>query len=462
MICAIVFHMETKTQFKAYDLDQLLLLPPDMRQWLPEDDLAYFIVDVVNQLELREILSSYDNSKGGQPAYHPRMMVALLLYAYCIGFPSSRRIEQATYHSVPFRVLTGDQHPDHDTIAQFRKRHLKALSKLFLQVLKLCQRAGLVKLGHVALDGTKLKANASKHKAMSYGRMVKKEKELKEEVKRLLKEAQACDAREDALYGKGKKADELPQELRFNCEFDYSGTQAVKALKEEALREAEKKREEKKSKKDRRGRPPKAASDKPPSKRQRNFTDPDSRIMKDSSTKSFEQCYNCQAAVDEEAQVIVAAHVTQEPNDKEQLEPMLKEILKNAGGDKPKALTADAGYFSEENCKALEKSEIDGYLATSKPKHSEKVPPVPRGRIPKDATIKERMTRKLRTLKGLRTYSKRKQIVEPVFGQAKETRGFRRFSLRGLANVSSEWNLICLTHNLLKLFRSGQGVPLLM
>jgi len=457
----MVFYMGTTAQFKAYDLDQLLLLPPDMRQWLPQDDLVYFIIDIVNHLDLREILSSYDNSKGGQPAYHPRMMVALLLYAYCVGLPSSRKIEQATYHSVPFRVLTGDQHPDHDTIAQFRKRHLKALSKLFVQVFKLCQRAGLVKLGHVALDGTKLRANASKHKAMSYGRMVKKEKELREEVKRLLQEAQACDAREDALYGKGKKGDELPQELRFKESRLKKIQEAMKALEEEALKEAERKREQQ-SKENRRGRPPKAPSDKPSSNRQRNFTDPDSRIMKDSSTKSFEQCYNCQAAVDEKAQVIVAAHVTQDPNDKEQLEPMLKGILQNADGEKPKALTADAGYFSEENCKILAKSKIDGYVATCKPKHGEKVPSAPRGPIAKGATIKERMTRKLRTLKGRMTYSKRKQIVEPVFGQAKEIRGFRRFSLRGFENVSSEWDLICLTHNLLKLFRSGQwlAVPI--
>ncbi len=454
--------MEITAQFKAYDLDQLLLLPPDMRQWLPQDDLAYFIIDIVNQLDLREILSRYDNSKGGQPAYHPRMMVALLLYGYCVGVPSSRKIEQATYHSVPFRVLTADHHPDHDTIAQFRKRHLKALSKLFVQVLKLCQRAGLVKLGHVALDGTKVRANASRHKAMSYGRMVKKEKELKEEVTRLLKEAQTCDAREDALYGKGKKGDELPPELRFKESRLKKIQEAMKALEEEARQEAEQKSKEQQSKENRRGRPPKAPSDKPPSKRQRNFTDPESRIMKDSSTTSFEQCYNCQAAVDENAQVIVAAHVTQEPNDKEQLEPMLEEIVENTDGKKPKVLTADAGYFSEDNCTILAQSKIDGYVATCKSKHSEKRPAAPRGRIPQDATIKERMARKLRTLKGRMTYSKRKQIVEPVFGQTKEIRGFRRFSLRGLDNVSAEWDFICLTHNLLKLFRSDQRAAVLI
>lgn len=454
--------METTAHFKAYDLNQLLLLPPDLRQWLPRDDLVYFIVDIVNQLDLGEIISVYDNSQGGQPAYHPRMMVALLLYAYCVGIPSSRKIEQATYHSVPFRVLSGDHHPDHDTIAKFRKRHLKALSKLFIQVLKLCQRAGLVKLGHVALDGTKVKANASKHKAMSYGRMVKKEKELKEQVKGLLKEAQACDDREDALYGKGKRGDELPAELRFQESRLKKIQEAMRALEEEERQEAERKCKEQKSKDNRRGRPPKAPSGKPPSKKQRNFTDPDSRIMKDSSTKSFEQCYNCQAAVDEEAQVIVAAHVTQEPNDKEQLEPMLEEILQNTDGAKPKILTADAGYFSEDNCNNLEKAQIDGYVASCKSKHSEKTPPAPRGRIPKNATIKERMARKLRTLKGRKLYSKRKQIVEPVFGQAKEIRGFRRFSLRGLEQVCAEWDIICMTHNLLKLFRNHQKATALI
>jgi hypothetical protein len=292
--------------------------------------------------------------------------------------------------------------------------------------------------------------------------MVKKEKELREEVKRLLKEAQACDAREDALYGKGKKADELPPELRFKESRLKKIQEAMKALEEEAHQAAEQKRKEQQDKEERRGRPPKAPSDKPTSKRQRNFTDPESRIMKDSSTKSFEQCYNCQAAVDENAQVIVGAHVTQEPNDKEQLEPMLKEILQNTDGKKPKIMTADAGYFSEENCKILAKSEINGYVATSKTKHSEKMPSAPRGRIPKDATVKERMARKLRTIKGRKTYSKRKQVVEPVFGQAKEIRGFRRFSLRGLDQVSAEWDFICLTHNLLKLFRNAQRASALI
>jgi hypothetical protein len=372
--------------------------------------------------------------------------------------PSSRKIEQATYHSVAFRVLAGDQHPDHDTIAKFRKRHLKALSALFVQVLRLCQIAGLVKLGHVALDGTKVKANASKHKAMSYGRMMKKEKELKRDVRRLLKEAEGCDTKEDALYGKGKRGDELPRELRFRQSRLKKIQEAMKALEEEALKEAAEKEKRRKDNEDRprKGRPPKPPSKTPPDKKQRNFTDPDSRIMKDSTTKGFEQSYNCQSAVDEKAQIIVASQVTQQENDKEQVEPMIEAIMENTAGNPPKRLSADAGYFSEKNCKTLAKAEVDAYVATNKKSHG-KHPPAkaPRGRIPNNATIKERMERKLTTQKGRMIYSKRKKIVEPVFGQIKEVRGFRRFSLRGLSNVAAEWNIICLTHNILKLFRSG-------
>ena len=448
--------MKTQPRFRPYDPNQLYLLPPDMREWLPEDDLVYFILEIVNQIDLKEIFSSYEENKGGYPAYHPRMMVALLLYAYCIGLPSSRKIEQATYHSVAVRVLTADQHPDHDTISSFRKRHLKALAGLFVQVLQLCQKAGLVKFGHVALDGTKVKANASKHKAMSYGRMLKKEKELKQEVQRLLKDAEQCDAREDTLYGKGKRGTELPKELRFREPRLKKIQEAIKALEHEAHQEGLKKQEEKEKKPQGKGRPPKAPSGVPKSKKQYNFTDPDSRIMKDGATKSFVQAYNCQAAVDAKKQVIVAAHVTQAANDKEQIEPMLERITKNTSGKKPKKLSADTGYFSEDNCKLLNKEKIDAHVATQKYRHNKDIPPPPRGRIPKHFTIKERMERKLRTIKGRMTYSKRKEIVEPVFGHIKEIRGFRRFSLRGVSNVSAEWQFICLTHNLMKLFRANR------
>jgi transposase len=455
--------MKTQTQFKPYQPNQLLLLPPDMKHWLPEDDLAYFIMDVVNGLDLSSIYQSYDSSKGGQPPFDPKMMTSLLLYAYCIGIPSSRKIEKAAYCQIPFRVLTADQQPDHDTIAEFRKRHLKALGGLFVDALRLCQKVGLVKLGHVSLDGTKIKANASKHKAMSYGRMEKKAEELEIEVAGLLEQAQAVDDDEDFRYGKGKRGDELPDELRFKQGRLKKIKEAMKSLEAEAKTKADAKRKEmhqkeralQKEGKNRRGKKPKDPSDKPESKAQRNFTDPQSRIMKDGASKSFEQSYNCQAGVDEKSQVIVATNVTQEPNDKQQVKPLVKKIKKNTEGDKPAKISADSGYFSETNIDYLEAEGIEGFIATGRQKHSDVPATAGHGRIPKDATKQERMSRKLRTKKGRETYSKRKYIVEPVFGQIKEARGFRRFLLRGLENVSAEWDMICLTHNLLKLFRSG-------
>ncbi len=452
--------MKNQTQFRPYDPDQLLLLPPDMKEWLAQGDLVYFIMDVVDRLDLRPIYSRYDGSKGGQPPYDPRMMTGLLIYAYCKGVASSRKIEGATHERIPFRVLTADQQPDHATIADFRKRHLRALSGLFVQVLQLCQRAGLVRLGHVALDGTKVKANASKHKAMSYGRMEKTAAELRAEVERMLTQAEVVDAEEDVLYGKGRRGDELPDPLQRKQSRLKTIEEAMASLEAEAKAKAEAKREaiqelRAQEGKKPRGPKPKEPDDKPQPKAQRNFTDPESRIMKDGASKSFEQSYNCQAAVDEKAQVIVAANVTQETNDKQQVKPLVESLKANTGGKKPKKASADNGYFSEDNIEYLQEEKIDEYIATGRLKHSEKPPPAPRGRIPNNATTKERMARKLRTVKGRGTYKKRKQIVEPVFGQIKEARGFRRFLLRGLENVSAEWDLICLTHNLLKLFRSG-------
>lgn len=453
--------MKNKTHFREYNPDQLFLLPPDMKEWLPEGDLAYFIMDVVSGLDLSRIYDDYDGSSGGQPPYDPDMMVSLLLYGYCVGIPSSRKIEQATYHSVPFRVLSANQHPDHDTIASFRHRHLRSLSELFVQVLRLCQKAGLVKLGHIALDGTKVRANASKHKAMSYGRMEKKVEELEAEVARLMKRAESTDAEEDALYGKGKRGDELPEELRYKESRLVNIRDAMSALEREAedKAKAQARKDERESRKKgnrkRRGRKRQDDSVKPDSSAQRNFTDPDSRIMVNGSTKSFEQSYNCQAAVDDKRQVIVAANVTQEANDKRQVKPMIGRLRETTGGGKPKKLSADSGYFSEENVIILASEGIDSYIATERRKHGERPVPAERGRIPGSATVKERMSRKLRTIKGRCTYSKRKQIVEPVFGQIKQARGFRQFLFRGLEKVGAEWDLICLTHNLLKLFRSG-------
>ena len=455
--------MSISTRFQTYDPDQQQLLPQDMRRWLPEDHLVYFLMDVVDTLDLREIYASYDDgSRGGRPAYHPKMLVNLLLYAYCTGISSSRKIERATYEVVAFRILSGDEHPDHDTIASFRKTRLPALSRLFAQVLSLCRGAGLVKFGHVALDGTKVKANASKHKAMSYGRMQKKAEELQSEVDRLLAEAEKTDAAEDALYGVGKRGDELPKELRFRQSRLRKIREAKEALEAEARAQAAAEQalyEEKQRKwedRGRKGRPPKPPSDQPSPKAQRNFTDPDSRIQP-AGGKSFIQGYNCQAAVDAHSQVILAHDVVQTTNDKQQLEPMLKRIEANTGR-KPRKLSADSGYFSEDNVQTLQHERVDAYLATGKQKHSDSPAPYPRGRIPKSATVTDRMTRKLQTVKGRTVYALRKQIVEPVFGQIKTARRFERFSMRGLQPSTDEWGLVCTVHNLLKLFRSGWQV----
>jgi len=454
--------MKTQTTFRPYSPEQLLLLPPDMARWLPEDHLVYFIRDVERQLDLSAIYGSYDGTQGGNPAYDPGMMTTLLIYAYCVGVVSSRKIERATYESIPFRVLTADQHPDHDTIAEFRRRHLEALAVLFVQVLRLCRKAGLVKLGHVSLDGTKVRANASKHKAMSYGRMEKSVVELEGEVKRLLAEAEGTDTAEDNRYGRGRQDEALPEELRFKQSRLAKIKEAKEALEQEAREGAEaqrleqaKKREDRDASGDHRGRPPKVPSEKPEGKAQRNFTDPDSRIMKDGATKAFEQCYNCQAAVDGDSQVIVATRVSQETNDKKELKPVVETLKKNLDGAKPKQLTTDNGYFSENNVTYLAEEQIDGYLATGRIKHGDQLPVAPRGRIPKEASIKERMARKLRTVKGRAIYAKRKEVSEPVFGQIKHVRGFRQFLLRGVDKVCGEWDLICLGHNVLKLFRSG-------
>ena len=418
--------------YKTYDPDQVFLLPPSLKEWLPESHLAYFVSEVVDELDLGEIEKTYSTRLQGQPPYHPGMMVKLLFYAYCTGIPSSRKIEKKTYEDIAFRILAAGHHPDHDTVADFRKNHLGALKGFFLRMLLLCREAKLVKLGHVSLDGTKMKANASKHKAMSYGRMQDKEKELEHEVEELLRKAESVDAEEDRRYGKAR-GDELPEELQFREKRLARIREAKKALEERVAKETEKH---------------------PKSKDQINFTDPESRIMKDSTTKGFIQGYNAQAAVDASSQIIVAAEVTIQSNDKKQLEPMIAEMEKNCDAI-PKELSADAGYYSEESvAHALEKG-IHPLIPPGNRQHTDAKPASPRGRIPKHLSVKERMERLLRTKKGRKAYAKRKETVEPVFGQIKEARGFRRFLLRGLDKVKGEWQLICLTHNLLKLHRWG-------
>jgi transposase len=442
--------------FKSCDRKQMLLLPPSLMDWLPEGHLALFILDVVEQLDLSKIYASYQGDGRGHPPYDPRMMTALLFYAYCTGVPSSRQIKKRTHEDVAFRVIAANRHPDHDSICEFRKRHLKALAGLFAQILRLCQEAGLVKLGHVALDGTKIKANASKHKAMSYARMKKKKEELEKEIEALLKNAEAVDRQEDKKYGKGKKGWDLPDELKRRETRLAKIKGAMNALEEEA-RQEEVEKERDKQEKARKTQPPVNAppSVEPKDSAQRNFTDPDSRVMKVTSTNSFEQCYNGQAMVDDLHQVIVASNLSQRANDSEEVEPILDVLEENLGGIPQKmAITTDAGYFSETNLMLLEDALLDPFMATKKMKHGEVLPNA-RGRPPREMTPRERMLRKLSTKRGQEIYSKRKSTVEPVFGQIKQARGLRQFLLRGHENVSAEWQMWCLSHNLLKLYRYG-------
>jgi transposase len=456
-------------RFRTDHLDQGLLLPPSLHDWLPEGHLARFIADVVEELDLKAVYQSYTGDGRGLAAYQPSMMIRLLVYGYCLGVVSSRKIERATHEDVAFRFLSADTHPDHDTVATFRKRHLEALAGLFVQVLQLCGKAGLVKLGHVAIDGTKIKANASKHKAMSYDRMNETEQRLRQEVEELLRRAAEVDEAEDAQYGKGKRGDELPAELARRESRLKKIREAKAALEQEAKEKAERQRAEAEARiAERReqeartgkkigGHDPKVPDPeqaKPEAKAQRNFTDPDSRIMVDGANKgSFIQAYNAQAAVDSQTQVVVAAEVTQQANDSQQLVPMIEQVEANMGR-KPEAVSADAGYWSEDNVSDEQVAGIDLYIATGRQKHGEKAESA-NGPPAEDAPAKQVMAQKLRTEAGHSIYKMRKAIVEPVFGQTKEGRGFRRFSFRGVGNVRLEWKLICLTGNILKLFHSG-------
>jgi transposase len=446
-------------KYRPWNPNQQWLLPPSVQQWLPENDLVYFLLDTVGELDISAIRTKYEQEERGYPPYHPRMMVAVLLYSYCRGIFSSRQIMQACQERISFRVLVGDDIPNFRTICDFRKLHLKELRQLFVQVLQLCQEAGLVKLDHIALDGTKIKANASRHKAMSYGRMLKEESRLTEEIKELLAKAEAIDRQEDQKYGPDRRGDELPDELARRESRLKRIQEAKRALeaKAQASAQAARQRVEQEDSecddKPQRGRKRKVPSQVPADNKQYNFTDPESSIMK-ANNKGWDQCGNAQAAVDSENQIIVACDVTDQSNDKQQFEPMVEQSRENVGeGKKIKAASADSGYYSESNVQFAEGKDIDAYIATKRSKHSDPVRKVCRGRPRKDLTVQEKMAGKLRTKRGRETYSKRKSIVEPVFGQIKRARGFVQFSLRGLEKMRGEWAIVCLTHNLLKLFR---------
>jgi transposase len=430
--------------YRPYCPDQMLLLPPSLQDWLPENHLVYFVSDVVDNLDLAAIESFYEKEDRGQPPYHPRMMTKVLVYAYCVGVFSSRKIQKRLLEDVPFRVLAAGNQPDFRTISDFRKIHYKALEGFFQQVLRLAMKAGAIKLGRVAIDGSKVKANASKHKAMSYGRMKAEERALKEAVRKLLAQAKATDDEEDARYGKDKSGDELPEELSRRETRLKRIREAKRALEEEARKEA---KESGKSEED-------AKKAKPKEKAQYNFSDPESRIMK--GADGFVQAFNAQVAVECVSQLIVGQTVTQEANDKQQMVPMVT-IIKQQAGKKPKELLADSGYCSEQNLEHLEKIKIVGYVATNRQKHGQPKEACKRGPLPQGSTRVDRMNRKLQTKAGANIYAARKSIVEPVFGQIKHARGYKQFLMRGIEKVMAEWALVCATHNILKMYRMCYG-----
>jgi transposase len=478
-------------QYRPWAPDQSFLLPPSPTEWLPEGHLAYFVLDLVSELDLREIeaVIHAKDPRGTRP-YSPRMMTALIVYAYCVGVFSSRKIEKATYEDVAFRVIAGGEHPFFTTVNDFRLEHRRALSGLFLQVLKLCGRAGLKTLGHVSLDGSKVLANASKHKAMSYGRMKEEEKRLQAEIEGLMQRAEEVDARENAEHGPDKRGDEVEEELRYREGRLRRIREAKEALEEEAkaaraaeLREqaagqrataaatddaTERRRATTRAKlrddkadeiaprndddDDSNGpgaslplhRVATTTDAKPTDKAQRNFTDPDSRIMVRNGV--FLQAYNAQAAVSED-QIIVAHGVTNAPTDTEQLEPMLERVRANCG-ELSEVFTADSGYSSERNMAFCEANGVDAYIAVQRFASDDSFPPTTSAHHARFA-----MRVKLASDRGKAIYALRKTLTEPVFGQIKQAMGFRRFSLRGLDKVPDEWGIVSLCHNVLKLFR---------
>jgi transposase len=436
-------------QFRRWKIDDIQLLPPSVDDYVPAAHLSRFVVSLVREsLDLDAIERSY-RSEVGQPPFDPEQMTALLLHGYASGLYSSRRLARACVERADFMMIAAGDPPDFRTISEFRKRHLEALAGLFVQVLKLAERAGLVKLGHVALDGTKIKANASKHKAMSYAGMKKREAELAAEVALWLKAAEAADREEDARYG-DRRGDELPDWVADKQKRLEKIRQAKAELEAEARAAAEEERQRRqKAEEDRQaagrkksGKPAAPPSEEPPAKAQRNFSDPESRILK--TKDGFIQGYNAQAAVDGEVQIIVAHDLVAQTSDQDRLVPLLDGIRASLGRW-PKEASADAGYCSEANLRDLRKRCISGYVATGRSKHPARSKANLTGRLTKA------MRAKLRQGGWRSRYRLRKQIVEPVFGQIKQARGFRQFLLRGLAKVKAEWAMICTAHNLTKL-----------
>jgi len=413
--------------FRDWNVEQHWLLPPSVMDFVPADHIAHFIRDTVReQLDLSQIVAPYEKEDRGYPPYNPVMMTALLLYAYCQGVYSSRRIARGCEERMDFMAVTGLNRPDFRTVSDFRKRHLDALQGLFVQVLTLCQHTGLVKLGHVSLDGTKVKANASKHKAMSYERMRETEKRLKHEVREWFRQAKSADEAEDRLHGGARRGDEMPGWVADKQQRITKIREAREALESEARA---------------------AGQAAPEPKAQRNFTDPESRIMRKSG-KEYVQAYNAQAAVDSTAQVIVAQSLSNSATDVQQLATTLKQIKQNTGRQ-AQEFSADAGYCSEGNLAVLARHHVDSYIATGRQRHHE-ASAAGRRRLTQGTRVAAMRTKLARAGRRSR-YRLRKSVVEPVFGQIKQARGFRQFMLRGLEKAQGEWSLICTVHNLLKL-----------
>lgn len=447
-----------KKRFKAFEPDAVMLVPPSLDEWLPTNHLARFIAELVDdELDLTRFYASYAKAKG-QPPYDPRLMLRIVLYGYCVGVRSSRQLEKACTDVVAFRWLAAQQAPDFRSIGRFRERHLAALANVFLQALELCRAAGMVKLGQVALDGTKVRANASRHKAMSYARLTEKQKVLAQEISDLMAEAKTVDAAEDAHFGPGKRSDELPVELANREARSRAMAVARASIEAEAAAKARVEAEAKARKGGDDDDEITGAGDKaaeaavPKPTDQRNFTDPDARIMK-RADGSFSYCYNGQACVDAQHQVIVAAEINQGANDYGQLIPMVHKAMENLGRMPDKWL-ADTGYCSKANLEQARGLEgehgTEFFISTGRMKHSVPIPDSPRGRIPSRVTVGERMARKLKTKYGKKVYARRKVIVEPVFGQI-HTRQGKHLLLRGLENVVHEWKLLAACHNLMKL-----------
>jgi transposase len=463
--------MEPRKTFRPWTPNEYAHQPVTPASVLPEDDLVFFLLDLIPRLDLSAFYSYYERETRGAPPFDVPMMVTLLVYSYCVGVFSSRKITAACERNLAFLAIVGTDRPDFRTISDFRKIHLEAFCDLFTEVLRLAGELGMVQLGNIAIDGSKFKANASRHKAMSYGYMEKEVVRLRAEIEELLQRAEKTDAEQDASLG-SRRGDDLPEELKRREERLGAIEAAMQRLEEQAKAEADAERQRRATAeaeraargKNRRGREPAPIKETPEEKDQTNFTDPGSHIMK-TSNKGWDYCGNAQAAVDGEHQIIVAAEVTNQPNDQQQAVPLAEATLENleaAGIEVPKdehgearkiPASLDNGYFSEGAVDAMESSGFDPHIAVGRQKHNRPLPAEPESPPPEEATAKEKMAHKLRTKAGRACYAQRKHIVEPVFGQIKGVRGFRQFLLRGLKKMAGEWKLVCLTHNLLKIWR---------